>query len=70
MLHCFAARAREGLSKSDPQGLRGTERPRPLRKKGSHTAPRLCGDIEASFRRLTPRRWHRPAREGHACLTR
>ena len=39
-------------------------------KLGSHTAPRLCGDIEASFRRLTPRRWHRPAREGRACLTR
>ncbi len=27
------------------QGLRGTERPRPLRKMGSLSAPRLCGDI-------------------------
>ena len=29
------------------KGLRGTDRPRPLRKLGSLSAPRLCGDIEA-----------------------
>ena len=27
------------------KGLRGTDRPRPLRKLGSLSAPRLCGDI-------------------------
>jgi hypothetical protein len=27
------------------RGLRGTDRPRPLRKLGSLSAPRLCGDI-------------------------
>jgi hypothetical protein len=36
------------------KGLRGTERPRPLRKMGSLSAPRLCGDILMPMpRRLT-----------------
>src|SRR3972149_5691337 len=36
------------------EGLRGTDRPRPLRKLGSLSAPRFCGDIlEPMPRRLT-----------------
>ena len=53
--------------------LRGAERPRSycslgqplgaphaLKQRQEKRNLNACGDIEASFRRLTPRRWHRP----------
>ena len=65
LIHCRGAGAPGLCQRAFPpeQGLRGTERPRPLRKLGSHTAPRLCGDI---LMPLPPRLTSVPARAGLA----
>ena len=39
--------SRPKAGSASKRGPRGTDRPRPLRKLGSLSAPRLCGDIEA-----------------------